>query len=231
MSRRNVSPRLARPTWPAMSVAAGAIVLLGSLVAPAGAEDDIVIRPETVIIDAPGTVHTVANVPVPADLVGKPCDLRVVTKNGQSVHRGNSVITSTGSTRAVVAGVEDDSNGSVLDTRRVELGPQILVELELGPDGSSSLGFTVGFECTPSSLLPPVLPAQQTAPPTTAAPTTAIPTTVAPTTTLPPTTLPPTTTLPATVPGPTVFPAKVEAPLLPAAPPAKATVGDPDFTG
>ena len=48
---------------------------------------------------------------------------------------------------------------------RVTLGESIEVELTLGDDGISSLGFTVGFECTPEDLLPTVDPAQQEAPP------------------------------------------------------------------
>jgi hypothetical protein len=165
MTRRMRFPRFARPTSRLAMVAVGAALLTLFLVVPADADDEISIHPEAPVTGAPGSVSTVAIEPVPAELVGEPCDLRVVTENGSSVHPGNVVITTTGESRSEIAGVEDTAEGSVVDVQRVVLGDAITVEIRLGPDGASSLGFTVGFECTPDALLPPVLPALQEAPP------------------------------------------------------------------
>ena len=162
MSRRIAPPRLARPLRSPTAVAAGTVLVL-ALATPAGAEgEEIIIRPTTVIIGAPGTVHTVADMPVAPSLVGKPCDLRVVTQNQSSVHPGTDVMVSTGSARSVIEGVEDSPDGRVVDTHRVTLGDDILVEVMIGPDGATSLGFTLSFECSPDQLLPTVAPSQQT---------------------------------------------------------------------
>ena len=165
MTRRMHIPRFARPTSRLAMVTAGAILLTLSVVVPADAEDEISIQPEEPVTGEPGSVWPVAVETVPAELVGEPCDLRVVAENGDSVHPGNTVITTTGEDKIVTAGVEDGADSSVVDVQRVEMGDTITVELQLGPDGASSLGFTIGFECTPDALLPPVLPAQQEADP------------------------------------------------------------------
>ncbi len=170
MSRRIPPSRLARPlrsptvvaTAPALA-AAFTVVLSGALAVPAGAEgEEIIIRPTTVIYDNPGTVHTVADMPVPASLLGKPCDLRVITQNQSSIHPGTDVSVTTGGATSVIRGVEDTADARVVDTHRVTLGSAILIEVTIGPDGSTSLGFTASFECTPEQLLPTVAPAQQT---------------------------------------------------------------------
>ncbi|MEZ5410424.1 MAG: hypothetical protein R2761_20500 [Acidimicrobiales bacterium] len=146
-------------TAPALAVAAA----LALATAPAGAEgEEIIIRPTMVIYDSPGSVHTVADMPVPASLQGMPCDLRVVTQNQASVHPGTDVVVTTGGATSTIEGVEDSADARVVDTHRVTLGPDILIEVTIGPDGSTSLGFTVSFECTPEQLLPTVAPAQQT---------------------------------------------------------------------
>lgn len=170
MSRRIPPSRLARPlrsptvvaTAPALA-AAFTVALSGALAVPAGAEgEEIIIRPTTVIFDNPGSVHTVADMPVPASLLGKPCDLRVITQNQSSIHPGTDVSVTTGGATSVIRGVEDTADARVVDTHRVTLGASILIEVTIGPDGSTSLGFTASFECTPEQLLPTVAPAQQT---------------------------------------------------------------------
>ncbi len=166
MSRRIPPSRLARPLRSPTVVATApalAVVLSAALAGPAGAEgEEIIIRPTTVIFDDPGTVHTVADMPVPASLLGQPCDLRVITQNQSSIHPGTDVSVTTGGVTSVIQGVEDSADGRVVDTHRVTLGPEILIQVTIGPDGSTSLGFTASFECTPEQLLPTVAPAQQT---------------------------------------------------------------------
>ncbi len=170
MSRRIPPSRLARPlrsptvvaTAPALATVL-AVLSSAALAAPAGAEgEEIVIRPTTVIYADPGTVHTVADMPVPASLLGQPCDLRVITQNQSSIHPGTDVSVTTGGATSWIRGVEDTADARVVDTHRVTLGSDIVIEVTIGSDGSTSLGFTASFECTPDQLLPTVAPAQQT---------------------------------------------------------------------
>ena len=161
------------------------------LVNPASAEDEISVQPDELVFGDPGTVVSVATEQVPTELIGKSCALRVIAENGSSVHVGNTLIVSTGDSRTVIAGVEDSPDGSTIGTAQVTLAETINFELEMGPDGMSSLGFAIGFDCpepepaassteassTSSSTTPPptVLPAQQEAPAITAAPVAALP--------------------------------------------------------
>lgn len=145
---------------------------------PAGAEDDITIKPDEVIRAEPGSVVTIAEESVRQDLVGRTCELRVTAENGASVHPGNVVVTTSGDSRVETPGVEDGSGQSVVDLQPIELGETIVIQLRMGPDGLSSLGFSVAVDCAepplapvtsvpdePTRIDPPVLPAQQTAPP------------------------------------------------------------------
>jgi hypothetical protein len=63
-----------------------------------------------------------------------------------------------------MADVEKVAEARVVGVHRVTLGTDIQVQLKLGEDGVSSLGFTIGFECTPEDLVPTVEPAQQAPP-------------------------------------------------------------------
>lgn len=236
MPRRKRSILLpSRPLGPTVGLVLALSALLGWLVLPAMADEEIVIQPETVISGPPGSVHEVSTVPVPVDMVGKACDLRVVTKNGSSVHVGNSLVVATGSDRIVVEGVEDSASEALLATRRVKLGAEIVVEIKLGAEGWSSLGFTLGFECSPESLEPIVDPGDQVNQSTTTLPSTTVPaveTTPPPTPPMtPPPPPPPPPTAALSAPVPTVLPSKVQVPVLPRAAPARATTANPNFTG
>lgn len=167
MTRRIVAlmfVALAAGLWPAL---------------PAGAEDEISVTPDQIIVADPGTLTTVTVEQVPADLVGKICLLTVVAENGSSVHPGNALVVTTGGDTTTVAGVEDDPDGQVVGAHDVELASTIEFQLQMGPDGISSLGFSVGIDCDPppASTTPPatVLPAQQEATPTTVAPAAPVP--------------------------------------------------------
>ena len=167
MIRSTVPQRSGRPARRVTAITAGALLSLGIFALPAGAaEDEISLEPtEQYIQGEAGSVHTVATETVPADLVGKDCDVRVTTVNGGSVHPGNTVITTTGDSVSEMADVEASAEARVVGVHRVTLGESIKVDLKLGDEGLSSLGFTVGFECTPEDLVPTVEPAEQEAPP------------------------------------------------------------------
>ncbi|MDH3682858.1 MAG: hypothetical protein OEV40_23235 [Acidimicrobiia bacterium] len=217
MTRRIATSRFTRTTGRRSSVVAGAVLsgwLAGALlVSPAAAEDEISVQPDHIVVAEPGSLTDIASEPVPIEFVGKTCGLRVVAQNGASVHPGNVLVVVTGDSKTVVEGVEDNPDGSVVANENVALGETISLQLQMGPDGISSLGFTVGFDCVPDPVddepetpAPTVLPAQQTPPPESSVPATA-----------PPTTAPPATAPPASE--------------LPPAPPARATVAAPTFTG
>jgi hypothetical protein len=179
---------MARPVSRALSGVVLGVFVVSLLVLPAGADDDLTINPNEVVIAEPGSLRTVATQAVPAELQGRTCDLRVVAENGSSVHPGNTVIVTTGTSRVETPGIEDQSDGTVLNAQSVVLGEALTVQLLMGPEGLSSLGFTIAVDCgepplAPVTVDPPVLPALQ------------------------------------------------EAPALPTAPPARAAVGDPTFTG
>ncbi|MFV0257521.1 MAG: hypothetical protein ACK5PP_03605 [Acidimicrobiales bacterium] len=195
-----------------------------ALASPALADDEIVVAaPEESVSGEPGSVHHVASQAVPAELVGTPCDVRVIASNNGSIHPGNVLLVSTGASSAEIAGVEDVADGQVVERERVTLGETIELDLRLGDEGLSSMGFTVGVECTPDELQPPIVPQvpSTTTPPTTQPPTTSVSTTPTtagqvPRTTRPPATIPPTS-------APQIA--------VPVAPPARATPATPTYTG
>ncbi|MCP4226244.1 MAG: hypothetical protein GY773_23150, partial [Actinomycetia bacterium] len=186
MTRRTATQRLVRPAGRVLSAAAIGFVAVSSMVLPASAEDDITFNPDKVLIAEPGSLQNVAVEAIPAELQGQTCDLRVVAENGSSVHPGNTVIITTGTSRMETAGVEDAPDGQVIAVQPVTLGETLTVQLLMGPEGLSSLGFTVGVDCqepppvapvtetpaetTETTTEPTVLPSKQIAPPVQAAP-------------------------------------------------------------
>jgi hypothetical protein len=166
MIRSTASQRSGRPARRVPALVAGALLALTIFASPAGAaEDEIKVEPDEQYIEGEaGSVHTVATETVPAELVGKDCDVRVTTVNGGSVHPGNNVITTTGDSVSEMEDVEASAEARVVGVHRVTLGESIQVDLKLGEEGLSSLGFSVGFECTPEDLVPTVEPEQQAPP-------------------------------------------------------------------
>lgn len=133
---------------------------IGLATVPAGADDDLTISPDEVIQADPGTVVTVAQEQIPAELVGQVCDVSIVTANGSSVHPGNVVLTSTGDQQFETAGVEDSPEGQVTNINSVTLGETLTLQVRIGSDGLSSLGFTVAVDCPDPAPAPAPAPAQ-----------------------------------------------------------------------
>lgn len=177
MTRRTASWRPSRPARRALT----AVVIIGlttasSLVLPAAAEDEISINPDQVVRAEPGSVVTVAEQAVPAELVGRTCDLRITTDNGSSVHPGNAVVSKTGDSVVETTGVEDGSEASVVDVQPVVLGETLTIQLRMGDEGLSSLGFTVAVDCEDLVQVDPPAAEQTTDPaPTTTVPVTSLP--------------------------------------------------------
>jgi len=169
-SRENVETHPIRRSLK-FGLGVSALLISLSLAIPAGADDEISVAPDTPVFGDPGTVHTIASQPVAAELVGEPCDLKVTSTNGGSVHMGNVLTVRTGEHVIVVENVEDSSDASLHRLERVTMGETLTVELTLGEDGVSSLGYNVGFECTPEDLVPEVKPGRVENPDTTPATT------------------------------------------------------------
>lgn len=202
MTRRNSVTRPARPVRRALTAAVVVVATASWIVLPAGAQSDISVNPNEVLRAEPGSTATVAEHPVAAELVGKTCELRIVAENGSSVHPGNVLVTTTGDSVVETQGVEDSSDGAVIDQQPVTLGETLLLQLRLGPEGLSSLGFTVAVDCSVPAVGGLVVEAEPEPEPEPE---------------------PEATT-------PTVLPAQQETP-APPAPPAVPAVGDPTFTG
>ena len=165
---------MARPAGRALSAVAIGFVAVSTMVLPASAEDDLTFQPDEVLIAEPGSLQSVAVEAIPAELQGKTCDVRVVAENGSSVHQENTVVISTGTSKMEAAGVENDPNGQVVHVQSLTLGETMAIQLLMGPEGLSSLGFTIGVDCPEPEPAAPVVetttpptvePARQVAPP------------------------------------------------------------------
>jgi hypothetical protein len=148
----------------------------------------------TVIVNAPaGSVIVLETVEVPAEFVGQSCSVLAVSANPDSVHPNNDLVVSSGGSSVTLPDVEGVSGGNVVASGTLQLGPDIVVSLVMGPDGVFSAGMDVVVDCTPeettttTTIPPEVLPTVVTTVPTEVLPTvvTTVPTEVAPTEALP----------------------------------------------
>lgn len=174
-------PLLSRP----VRTAAAVLVGLALLASPASA--DISIDFDDFITGPVGSLRTLTEVDVPADLVGQTCLISVLAANQVSVHPGNDLVITTGETETVIADVEDEADEALNESYPVVVGSTILVQLRFGTDGQSSLGFGLTFDCE-ESVVQAALDGQVTtteppAPAETTTSTSASPATTAPSTT------------------------------------------------
>jgi len=153
------------------AIAACAAVIMVLAAGPASAIDDLVIPIDSVAFGDEGEIIEVASVPVDPDLVGSTCTLELEADNNGSVHPNNDLIVSTGGQSGTIPDVESDPGQVTIVDAEVVLGETVLVELQFGPDGVTSGGLILTFDCEAQPV---------------------------PTTTAPPTTEPPSTTLPPT---------------------------------
>jgi len=163
------------------------LIMIVGILLPTGsaaAQDSFLIEIDGASHGAAGSIISLADATVDASLVGATCDITLTTANNNSVHRDNTLIINTGGASAEIPGVEETPGQTTFGVVQMVIGATVNVSMQLGPDGTTSGGMTLLFDC-----------AQQVTTTTTAAPTTT--TTAAPTTT---TTAAPTTT---TTGGPT----------------------------
>ena len=166
-------------------LAVGLLALaLFSFASPAGAIDDIIIpaNTETGIRGEPGSVTTLATAEVDDDLVGATCEAVVIERNNESVHPDNDLIISSGTWSATLEDFESDALSVNEIEGQITLGETVVVELRFGPNGVSSAGFEIKFDCS-NPVFPTTTteaPATTEVPPTTEAPTEVLPETQTP---------------------------------------------------
>ncbi len=128
---------------------------------------------EGITVGNPGETIVVATEAVPAEHIGWVCSGRASTVNNGSVHPGNDLTITSGTSSITIPNVEDiPSMGHEIEENMV-LGDTITVSITLGSDGISSGGFVISFsECEEagSVFVPPTV---TTVPTTTPSPTTA----------------------------------------------------------
>jgi hypothetical protein len=130
---------------------AAAVVALWVMALPttAGAQDDVLTIDFDDVVFAPaGAIVPVGSVAVGADLQGRTCRTSVITANQSSIHPENDLLIATGGSVARIEDVEDFTNGTNSWLVDITLGSSIDMSVEMGPDGISSLGFTVEIDCS-----------------------------------------------------------------------------------
>lgn len=124
-----------------------AMLLLIANGAAVSATELITVPNDELLIARPGTRTEVARVDIDPAQVGQLCQLTVLSQNGASIHNGNDLIITTGAIETVISDVEAEANGSRDLSTEIQLGEVIFVELLMGPDWVSSLGFELSLDC------------------------------------------------------------------------------------
>lgn len=156
----------------------------------------------------PGSSSLRASTPVPAELQGLRCDVRVEGENQWSVHPGNDLVVTTGSETVVAADFEGAAHAVTSVTAgSVVLGSSLDVSVRFGDDGVSSGGVRVVVDgCVVPGPPPSEVPSTT---PTTDLPETTVPASTIPDSTVPESTVPQSTVPQNTVPS-TTAPATTE---------------------
>lgn len=154
MTSLKSSNRTVRTGLAVLAVFAGLSVWMVS--GPAAAQDIEIPIEQTVIDTTPKSTVQIGQADVPADLVGRTCEIEVVVTNQSSVHPGNNLIVASDGSSVTVEGVEDEAGGVSTVAGSITLGDTITVSVFLGRDSISSLGSNLSVTCAP---LPPTPPA------------------------------------------------------------------------
>jgi len=125
------------------------LAMMLAFTSPAGAQDDsfTIVLEGIITGQAEGDIVEVANQAVAAELVGATCTVTGATENNGSVHPGNNLIVTTGGTTANLPGVEEVPGQVVNGSGSLVLGTDVVVSLEFGPNGNTSGGVTLTFDC------------------------------------------------------------------------------------
>ncbi len=132
------------------------------MVGPAGAETIEVPIEQTVIQGDPGSTIEIGSSDVPADLVGRTCEITVDVVNQQSIHGGNKLIVASDGSTVEVEGIEDQAGSTTTVAGTITLGSKITVSVYLAVDSISSLGSNLTVTCEPLPPAPPPPPVTTT---------------------------------------------------------------------
>ncbi len=126
------------------------VVLIGSaiVVPSAGAQSlTIEVPVDKFISGEPGSTQYIESVEVDESDYGHVCDIELLARNSLSIHEGNDLLVTSGDSQIVFAGIEDEAQQVEPLTAEITLAGPILLELRLGEDGKSSMGFVSTFDC------------------------------------------------------------------------------------
>lgn len=143
--------------------AVAALVSVWMVAGPAQAQTIEVPIEQTVIQATPGSTVEIGSAAVPADLVGRTCEITVDVINQKSVHPGNRLTVASNDSSVVVEGIEDVAGSTTTVAGTITLGETLNVSVFLANDDLSSLGSSLTVTCEP-------LPAAEPEPPVTTVP-------------------------------------------------------------
>jgi hypothetical protein len=147
---------------------------VGLVSAPVGAQDHpgLVIPLETVERGEEGSEFLLATEPVPAEDVGRECDVVVEGANNSSVHPNTDLLVRSGDSEVEVVDVEREPDVGTEVTGTIVLDTAVSVFVRFGPDEVFSGGLVVTLDCptpppttttttsAPPEAGPPAVPAQ-----------------------------------------------------------------------
>jgi len=150
-------PELSGKSFDMQLFAIAAVTLVTMLIiigparpAAAVAIDDfnIVIPIDELELEDEGSITVMATEPVGEEYVGQTCTVTSIAENQESVHPGNNLTVSSGSSVVVLEDVESGANVIVTADGVLVLGTEIVVSLVMGPDEVFSAGLEVHVNCS-----------------------------------------------------------------------------------
>ncbi len=130
-----------------------ALIALIAFAGPVGAQTDaFTIELEGVATGSAGETVVLTSQAVPADLVGAACTGTARTQNNSSVYPGNDIIISSDTGSATLPGVEETPGETIEASKSVIMTENITISMQFGPDGATSGGITLTFDCEPAVI-------------------------------------------------------------------------------
>lgn len=141
-----------------VTTAVAALVSVWAVGGPADAQTIEVPIEQIVIEGTPGSTVQIGSADVPADLVGRTCEITVSVVNQESIHGGNKLIVASDGSSVEVEGIEDQAGSTTSVAGTITLGPTLTVSVFLAVDDISSLGSNLTVTCQPLPSIKPEPP-------------------------------------------------------------------------
>ncbi|MEZ5408552.1 MAG: hypothetical protein R2761_11035 [Acidimicrobiales bacterium] len=162
MIKSNVISRRASRRIATAGAVAVAALLTGLNGSPVSAETIEVEVGTQVFSGAAGSTVTLGSTDVPAALKGQSCNLAVEIINQDSVHPGNSISVTSGSSSVKIDKVEEEPDTTVKGGGVLTLDSTVEIKLTFGAEGTSSIGSDLKVTCETLPPAPPAPPVKQT---------------------------------------------------------------------